>query len=108
MQKVVNEREVLVAARASETDAAVAPPFSLQMNPNTNERGEDKSELENKEAANILHNYQISVPLSQDIDSQKSTPQDLPYDPERMKQEQASTIAQAAFRGYLVFFSYCL
>ncbi|XVF50161.1 hypothetical protein PTKIN_Ptkin04bG0073400 [Pterospermum kingtungense] len=36
------------------------------------------------------------------MESQKSTLQDSPYDdPERMKLEQAATMAQAAFRGYL-------
>ncbi|XVF11966.1 hypothetical protein REPUB_Repub08aG0074100 [Reevesia pubescens] len=100
-EKVANEREVLVAARASETDVAVAPSFSSQLNPYATERDESKSELENKEAANISQDDGISPPMSQGIDSQRSTLQDSPYDPERIKQEQAATIAQAAFRGYL-------
>ena len=107
MQKIANEREVLVAARASETDVAVAPPLSSQLNPYATERDERKLELENKETANISHDDGISLPMSQGIDSQKSTLQDSLYDPERIKQEQAATMAQAAFRGYLVFFSYC-
>ncbi|XP_022736022.1 protein IQ-DOMAIN 31-like isoform X2 [Durio zibethinus] len=100
-REVVNEREVLVVARASETNVAVSPPFSSQLNPYANERDERKLELENKEAANILHDDGISVPMSRGIDSKKSALQDTPYDPERMKQEQAATMAQAAFRGYL-------
>ncbi|KAK6249936.1 hypothetical protein SCA6_003941 [Theobroma cacao] len=100
-EKVANEKEVLVADRASETDDAVAPPLTSQLNPYATERDEGKLELENKEAANILHNDGISLPVSEGRDSQKSTLQDSPYDPERMKREQAATMAQAAFRGYL-------
>ncbi|XP_022768361.1 protein IQ-DOMAIN 31-like isoform X2 [Durio zibethinus] len=100
-EKVANEREVLVPARASETDVVVAPPFSSQMNPYATKGDEKKLELENKETANISHDDGISLPMSQGIDSQESTRQDSPYDPERIKQEQAATMAQAAFRGYL-------
>ena len=107
MQKVANEIEVLLAARASETDVAVAPPFSSQLNPYASERDEKKLELENKETANISHDDGVSLPMSQGIDSQTSTLQDSLYDPKRIKQEQAATMVQAAFRGYLVFFSYC-
>ncbi|XWS37450.1 hypothetical protein CRYUN_Cryun19dG0043900 [Craigia yunnanensis] len=98
-EKVANEREVLVAARVSETD--VAPPFSSLLNPYATERDERKLELENKETENISHDDGISLLISQGIDSQMSTLQDSPYDPERIKQEQAATMAQAAFRGYL-------
>ncbi|XWS48052.1 hypothetical protein CRYUN_Cryun13aG0039400 [Craigia yunnanensis] len=100
-KKVANEREVLVVARASETDVAVAPSFSSQLSPYANERDEMKLELENKEAEDILHDEVISLPMSQGIDCLKAALQDSPYDPERLKQEQAATTAQAAFRGYL-------
>ncbi|XWS60586.1 hypothetical protein CRYUN_Cryun07bG0048600 [Craigia yunnanensis] len=100
-EKIANEREVLVAARASETAVAVTPSFSSQPNPYANERDERKLELENKEDANLSHDDGISLPMSQGIDSQNSTLQDSPYDPERMKQELAATMAQAAFRGFL-------
>ncbi|XWS51097.1 hypothetical protein CRYUN_Cryun12cG0147200 [Craigia yunnanensis] len=100
-EKVANEREVLVAARASETDVAVAPALSSQLNPYATEIDERKLELENEETANISHDDGISLPMSQGIDSQKSTLQDSLYDPERIKQEQAATMVQAAFRGYL-------
>ncbi|XVF09120.1 hypothetical protein REPUB_Repub07fG0063700 [Reevesia pubescens] len=100
-EKVTNEREVLVAARASETDVAVAPSISSQVDPYATERDERKLELENKEAASISHDDGISLPMCQGLDSQNSTLQESPYDPERIKQEQAATLAQAAFRGYL-------
>ncbi|XP_021285853.1 protein IQ-DOMAIN 31 isoform X2 [Herrania umbratica] len=100
-EKVANEKEVLVVDRASEIDDAVAPPFTSQLNPHATETDEGKLELENKEAANISHEDGISLPVSEGRDSRKCTLQDSPYDPQRMKQEQAATMAQAAFRGYL-------
>ncbi|GMI95350.1 IQ-domain 31 [Hibiscus trionum] len=100
-EKAANERQVLVAARVSETDLATAPPFSSQLNPCATERDERKLELENKEAGNISHDDGTSLPISQDIDSQKFTISDSPCDPERIKQEQAATLVQASFRGYL-------
>ncbi|KAE8697645.1 IQ-domain 28, putative isoform 3 [Hibiscus syriacus] len=96
-----NVKEVLVAVRASETDVAVAPPFSSQLNPYANERDERKLEVKNNEAANISNDDGISLPVSQGIDSPSSTLQDSQYDPERVKEEQAATIVKAAFRGYL-------
>ncbi|KAL1160598.1 hypothetical protein V6Z11_A07G075300 [Gossypium hirsutum] len=101
LQKVDNDSQVLVAARASESDLAVAPPFSSQLNPHTTERDERRLELENKETANISHDDETSLPMSQDIDSLKFTLQDSPSNPERIKHEQSATLVQAAFRGYL-------
>ncbi|OMO95376.1 IQ motif, EF-hand binding site [Corchorus capsularis] len=100
-EKVANEREVSVAARASEADMAMAPPFTSQLNPYATERDAGKSDLVNEEAANISHDDGISVPGSQDVEPLKLTVQDTPNDPERLKQEQAATTVQAAFRGYL-------
>ncbi|KAA3458320.1 protein IQ-DOMAIN 31-like isoform X1 [Gossypium australe] len=101
LQKVANDSQVLVAARASESDLAVAPPFSSQLNPHTTERDERRLELGNKETANISHDDETSLPMSQDRDSQKFALQDSPSNPERIKQEQSATLVQAAFRGYL-------
>ncbi|KAK8482267.1 hypothetical protein V6N13_026926 [Hibiscus sabdariffa] len=100
-KKVANERQVLAAARVSETDLAMATPFSSQLNPCATERDERELELENKEAADISPDDGISLPISEDIDSQNFTLQDSPCDPERIKQEQAATLVQASFRGYL-------
>ncbi|TYJ25783.1 hypothetical protein E1A91_A07G072700v1 [Gossypium mustelinum] len=100
-REVDNDSQVLVAARASESDLAVAPPFSSQLNPHTTERDERRLELENKETANISHDDETSLPMSQDIDSLKFTLQDSPSNPERIKHEQSATLVQAAFRGYL-------
>ncbi|MBA0548136.1 hypothetical protein Golob_019252 [Gossypium lobatum] len=101
LQKVANDSQVLVAARASESDLAVAPPFSSQLNPHTTERDERRLELENKETANISHDDETSLPMSQDRDSQKFTLQDSPSNPERIKQEQSATLVQAAFRDII-------
>ncbi|TYH09183.1 hypothetical protein ES288_A07G075300v1 [Gossypium darwinii] len=100
-REVDNDSQILVAARASESDLAVAPPFSSQLNPHTTERDERRLELENKETANISHDDETSLPMSQDIDSLKFTLQDSPSNPERIKHEQSATLVQAAFRGYL-------
>ncbi|KAA3475801.1 protein IQ-DOMAIN 31 [Gossypium australe] len=103
-ENVANVNEVLVSARASEAEVPVAPPFPSQLNQYANERNERderKLELENKEVANISNDDRISLPVSQGIDSQECTLQDFQNDPERMKQKQAATFVQAAFRGYL-------
>ncbi|XP_039057031.1 protein IQ-DOMAIN 31-like [Hibiscus syriacus] len=95
-----NAKEVLVAVRASETDVSVAPSFSSQ-HPYANERDERELEVERNEAANISNDDGISLLVIQGINSPSSTLQDSQYDPERVKEEQAATIVQAAFRGYL-------
>ncbi|KAK8703149.1 hypothetical protein V6N13_021478 [Hibiscus sabdariffa] len=100
-ENAANVKEVLVAVRASETDAAEAPPFSSQLNPYANERDERKLEVEDDEAANISNEDGISLPVSQGIDSPSPTLHDSQCDPERIKETQAATIVQAAFRGYL-------
>ncbi|GMJ15141.1 IQ-domain 30 [Hibiscus trionum] len=102
-ENAANVKEILVAARAPETDVAEAPPFSSQLNAYANEsqRDERKIEVEDNEGANISNDDEISLPVSQGIDSPSSTLQDSQYDPERMKEKQAATIVQAAFRGYL-------
>ncbi|KAK8692943.1 hypothetical protein V6N13_070544 [Hibiscus sabdariffa] len=100
-ENAANVKEVLVAVRASETDVAEATPFSSQLNPYANERDERELEVEDDEAANISNEDGISLPVSQGIDSPSSTLQDSQYDPERIKETQAATIVQAAFRGYL-------
>lgn len=69
--------------------------LALEPTSNTIARHEEDLELENKEAENIL-------PGNQEIDTIGPVHQDAPLDPEKMRQEEAATKAQAAFRGYLV------
>ena len=78
-----------MTSKVSETGLALDPT------PNTIARNEEDLELENKEAETVL-------PENQEIDTVGSVLQDAPPDPEKMRQEEAATKAQAAFRGYLV------
>lgn len=98
-EKITNEKAVLVPAKASE--ANLDPPVASHLTPNTIVRNEGNLESENKEGANSSHDEGINFPGNQDTVTQGSTAQDAPYDPEKIRLEQAATKAQAAFRGYL-------
>jgi hypothetical protein len=100
LQKFTNEREVLVPAKASEGSLGLDPPVASHLTPNTIGRN-----VENKEATNSTHDEGNVLPGNQEIDAAGSTPQDAPYDPEKIRLEEAATKAQAAFRGYLVILS---
>lgn len=99
-EKIANEREVVVAARTSGTDFVSVPPVSHPL-PGTTERNEGNLELENKEEENIYDDEGTLLPGSQNAETQGSMPQDVPTDPEQIRKEQAATIVQATFRGYL-------
>ncbi|KAL5747403.1 hypothetical protein ACOSP7_024404 [Xanthoceras sorbifolium] len=100
-EKVANEREVLVAVKASEADTALDPPLTSHLTPKTTYSNERKLELENKEAIDGSESGAMSVTGSQVAYSQNFTPEDVSDDPERIRQEEAATKAQAVFRGYL-------
>ncbi|XP_057481022.1 protein IQ-DOMAIN 31-like isoform X1 [Actinidia eriantha] len=90
-EKVRNEKRVWVAAKPQEADLTEDPPVA------TNE----KNLGENREAANLSLEREILLHGNRDADT-KETPQlDAMKDPERIRQEQAATKAQAAFKGYL-------
>lgn len=89
---------MVVASRAAGAEFSSDLPLAFHQNTNTLEDNIGL-ELENKEAPNVLGD---GGPGSQSTEIQGSTPQDAVYDPERIRQEQAATKAQAAFRGYLV------
>lgn len=99
LQKVANEKEALVAVKASEPDAALDPPSDSHPTRNTIHRDERRL-TEDKESVDL------SLQGSQVTDSQNLTLQDASYDPEKIRQEKAATKAQAVFRGYLVIFSF--
>jgi hypothetical protein len=84
---------------------ALDTPVASHPTPYTIGRDEGKLESENKEAANTSQYEGKSLPGNQENDALGSTPQDAPYDPEKIRKEQAATKAQAAFRGYLVIIS---
>ncbi|XP_054821666.1 protein IQ-DOMAIN 31-like [Prosopis cineraria] len=87
-EKLVNQKEALVASKASETGVALEPP------PFTVARNEEELELENEEAENLS-------PVNQETDFVSHVHQDAPPDLEKIRQDEAATKAQAAFRGYL-------
>ncbi|GLT65469.1 hypothetical protein SLA2020_379010 [Shorea laevis] len=100
-EKVINEKEVLVTAKGSESDVAVAPPSALRPTPTSADGDERNLEVESREAASISNDGNISLPVSQGTDLQTSTLKEAPCDPEMIRRKEAATRAQAAFRGYL-------
>ncbi|XP_028095514.1 protein IQ-DOMAIN 31-like [Camellia sinensis] len=61
---------------------------------------------ENSEAANLPLEREILLPGNRDSDTQDTLEVDALKDPDRTRQDQASTKVQAAFRGYLVNFTH--
>ncbi|KAJ4824169.1 hypothetical protein Tsubulata_011900 [Turnera subulata] len=98
-EKNSNQKETLVAARASEADVPPIPPVISHPTPITTEGNERRLEIENKEATNVQNDGGMS--LQQETYSRGSTPEDVPSDPEKERKEKAAIMAQAAFRGYL-------
>lgn len=92
----------MVSAKASETTTVISHPVASHPTSNTIDINEGVPKVTNNEAANVLHERSISIPGNQDAEVQGSTCQDAPSDPERIREEEAATKAQAAFRGYLV------
>ncbi|KAL5722662.1 IQ-domain [Ranunculus cassubicifolius] len=89
--KSSNEKEVLVSPKAPSAGLVVNPSLVPQT-----ENGEN-SVLERSEESGLSVDGLVLV---QGADNLGSTTSDL-SDPERIRQEQAATKAQAAFRGYL-------
>uniref|UniRef100_A0A6P4AD22 protein IQ-DOMAIN 31 isoform X1 n=1 Tax=Ziziphus jujuba TaxID=326968 RepID=A0A6P4AD22_ZIZJJ len=100
-EKVTNEKEVVVTAKAPGADFASVPPVASYPDPITVDRNERNLEFESKEAESASHDGGILLAASQDTEAQGSTPPEVPCDPEQIRKEQAATKAQAAFRGYL-------
>ena len=61
-------------------------------------------ELENGTPSNL--GDAVTFPTIQDVEKQGSAGTGPSNDPERFREEQAAIKAQAAFRGYLVIFSW--
>ncbi|XP_027352619.1 protein IQ-DOMAIN 31-like isoform X2 [Abrus precatorius] len=87
-EKLVNRKKEVITSNVLEND------LDLDPNPNKIDRNEEDLELENEESENIL-------PGNQERDIIGSVDQDAPPDPEKIRQKEAATKAQAAFRGYL-------
>ncbi|TKY73413.1 IQ-DOMAIN 31 [Spatholobus suberectus] len=87
-EKPVNKKEAVVASNMLENGLALVPT------PNEIATNEEDLELENEESENVLPGNQVR-------DIMGSVDPDAPPDPEKIRQEEAATKAQAAFRGYL-------
>ncbi|KAG8638885.1 protein IQ-DOMAIN 30 isoform X2 [Manihot esculenta] len=91
------KEKALLSAKASETDTLVishpTPVLTI--------RSERQLELDNQETADLPHDSGILLPVNQDAELQESAPQTTLSDADKVKQEEAATLAQAAFRGYL-------
>ncbi|KAJ9163640.1 hypothetical protein P3X46_023289 [Hevea brasiliensis] len=100
-ERTANEREVLVSAKASEADSISVPPVISHPTPVITVHSERQLELESQETADSPHNGGILLPGNQEVDLQGSTNQATLSDAEKIRQEKAATLVQAAFRGFL-------
>ncbi|WCJ35972.1 IQ-domain 31 [Euphorbia peplus] len=100
-ERTANQKEVLVTAQATEDDAYSVPPVISNPIPVSTILSERHLELENQGSADLQNNGGISLQGNQDASSQVLTPQVELSDAEKIRQEEAATLAQAAFRGYL-------
>ncbi|PKI63224.1 protein IQ-DOMAIN 31-like [Punica granatum] len=100
-EKVLNAREVVVPARAPEVDPSLGSVAASQPNAGTYGHNEREKELEIKDAPNLPHDREVASVDDRDMAVQTDTTEEVPYDPEKIKEEMAATKAQAAFRGYL-------
>ncbi|KAI3429944.1 DUF4005 domain-containing protein [Psidium guajava] len=95
-EKIPNDTEVLVGARAPEADYHVAS----QPNTGSDDWNSRKQESERKNEEILLQDRGIETDEDLDV-AQRSMTQDAPQSPEIIRREIAATKTQAAFRGYL-------
>ncbi|KDP31222.1 hypothetical protein JCGZ_11598 [Jatropha curcas] len=102
-ERTANEKDLLVAAKASGGDAISAPLVISHPTPVATVRSERQLELENRETVDLPNNGGISLPGNQEANSnvQELMLETALTDAEKIRQEEAATLAQAAFRGYL-------
>lgn len=108
LQRVPNAREVVVPARAPETDLSLGSIVACQPNIGGYGGNEREKELENHDAPNLPQNWEMTSENDRDMATQTGTTEDAEeesYDSQKIMEEMAATKAQAAFRGYLVIFS---
>lgn len=95
----------MVSAQATEADSISVPPVTSHPTPVITVLSDRQLELESQVTANLPHNGGTLLPGNQEADLQGSTTQVSLSDAEKIRQEKAATLVQAAFRGYLVIFS---
>lgn len=101
-ERASNGKEVLIAAKAAETEVALDQSLAPNSVNSAADRSKSKSELENKNAASISDDA-FSFPETKHTDLQESPSQDARSDPQKLLEERAATTVQAAFRGYLAW-----
>lgn len=106
LQKVPNSREALVPAGVLETDLSLASLVACQPNVGNYGGNEREEELERKEAPNLPQKRDVASENDRDMAVQTGATKEASYDPEKIREGMAATKAQAAFRGYLVMFSW--
>ncbi|CAL5441472.1 unnamed protein product [Camellia sinensis] len=99
-EKVGNEKEVWVAAKAPEADLALDPPVASYVALNTVATNEKNLE-EHGEGADLPLEAGILLPGNRDTDTEGTSQLDALNDPERTRRDQSATKVQAAFKGYL-------
>lgn len=97
----------MVAAKASGDEftsvtPAISHPFAA-----TTERIEVKSEFENREIDDLSGDGAVVLLGNENAETQGSVLQEVSTDPEQIKREQAASLVQATFRGYLVITCPC-
>jgi len=106
VQRTVNDKETLVAVRAMEADVTSVPPVVKPTAPTTTNITERMLEPESRETTESSRDGGILSTGNQDANhSQLYTPDAPPSDADKIRLDEAATMAQAAFRGYLVIFS---
>ncbi|KAJ4961924.1 hypothetical protein NE237_021834 [Protea cynaroides] len=98
--RTANEKETWLAGKAPGVESDVDPPLISHAASGTTDGNGGNSALEKGVPSNGQRDGEV-LPRNQDPDFQGITGPEAANDPERIRQEQAVTKAQAAFRGYL-------
>ncbi|KAB5524861.1 hypothetical protein DKX38_022610 [Salix brachista] len=101
-ERPANEKETLVSVRAVEADVTSVPPVAMQTTPTSTNITERMLEPDSRETTELSQDGGILSTGNQDANySQVYTPDDAPSNADKIRLDEAATMAQAAFRGYL-------
>lgn len=99
LKKTATEKEATISCKAASGDLASNPSVISDVVLHTTNRIEENTEK--GVSANFTHHAVLSLPGNQGTHTEGTMGLDSPNSAEVTRQEQAATIAQAAFRGYL-------
>ncbi|CAN0903526.1 Protein IQ-DOMAIN 31 [Linum grandiflorum] len=100
-EKGSNEKEVLASAKASDADVTLISSVVSQPDTEFTDIVERGPEAENKENVNPPQDGGLLLAGNPDDNLQGCQVEVGTDDPEKIREENAATVAQAAFRGYL-------